>query len=292
MSVYVLHDSRYDSYLSRGDTFNRQWMAYIQNTIITKFVPVSMSDFAVNDTVIIYMDNSKPYGNYNLPRDIRKIFIVGELRKDNIEYLKDASHIIYLSPLQHKVAVDYGISCENTVCPHHPFPVTNTIVPKRDMVFFGGIFNTNKSSAFETRVLDLHKSIPTDFEFMMYLGGQGSQYKVKTSELHKWLSESEINGNRLVTLEFGKYFYRLFNLNIIAAKKVFLWRNELTASGNHSIDAMLDNGIRESSILPIAKHYGCDVECEDRLSYISNFNGTEFTFDFIEFSELMKKILK
>lgn len=292
MAIYVLHDSRYEPYLSRGDTFNRQWMSYIEKSVITKFVPVSMSDFSSSDTVIIYMDNSKPYGNYKLIPGIKKIFIVGELRKDNIEYLKEADHVIYLSPLQHKVASEYGITSSYTICPHHPYPTMNFSMPKRDMVFCGGIFNPSKSAAFETRLLQLHKTTPPDWEFVLYLGGQGSSYKAKTTELHKWLTDSEINGHRLVTLEFGKYFYRTFNLNIISAKKVFLWKNELSATGNHSIQELLENGIRESSILPIAKHYGCDIECEDRLSYISNFNGTEFTFSFGDFSKIMEKLLK
>jgi hypothetical protein len=189
MSTYVLHDSRYETYLSRGDSFNRQWMSYIQQYNIVKFAPVSMNDFTNDDTVIIYLDNSKPYGNYKLIPGMKKIFIVGELRKDNIDYLKEANHVIYMSPLQHKVAIEYGIDTAHTICPHHPFPSIDISIPKRNMVFIGGIFNVNKSTGFENRLLKLHKSTPLDWEFNVYLGGQGGTYKANTNELYKWLIE-------------------------------------------------------------------------------------------------------
>ena len=220
--IYVLHDSKYETYLSRADHFNRQWMATIQPSVIVKFAPVGMSDFRDGDTIVVYLDNAKPFGSYVLDKKMKKIFIVGDLNKDNHDFLKQADYIIYLSEHQRVVAESicgvFGIP--SFTYPHHPMPSITVDTIKKNRIFIGGMFSTQKTTGFIDRIKKLHGEYPSDVEFMIYGGGVGPGYSTFCEKTHEWLTKSELNGKRQVQLEFQKFYGSAFFLNLQASKYV------------------------------------------------------------------------
>ena len=53
--IYALTDTFTDTFISRSDNFNSNWMSLIQNQCIVKFAPVGMDDFADGDVIIVYL---------------------------------------------------------------------------------------------------------------------------------------------------------------------------------------------------------------------------------------------
>lgn len=296
--IYALLDTATDGFISRRDNFNSNWMSLIQNRCVVKFAPVGMDDFNAGDTVIVYLDNQKPYGSYKIPDGIRKIFIVGRVNGQNVKYLNDADYIIYTNDIQRRIVEDIsGIIKPHFVMPRHPmstfFDITLT---QRNRLFIGGRFTSDKTNGLYTRLLDLHKKYDPTISFYIMAVDDSSGFKAYTDTLVQWLHESPLNGSRSVNLEFNAKYYKMMQLQIAASKYIHLWRDEPSIEQvntwlNTNDKAILNHYIGESALLGIAHKFGCEIDVEPTISFLPHFQTTR-PYEFGDFADDMVHIIK
>lgn len=297
--IYVLSDSVSDQFISNGNNFNSNWMSLIQSDMDVKFAPVAMREFDEdNDIIIIYLDGNNPYGEYKLPPNIKKVFIVGRIHKGNANFLNDASYVVYMNDVQQKIAETIcGIVKPCIVLPRHPIPVFFDMdLKKIDRVFIGGKFNQGKKTGFHSLLLNLHKKYNTKTNFYIMGADESSLFKEYTDTLTKWLVESPLNKSRIVNLEFNSRYYKSFQLQIAASKYVYLWRDEPTIDSVYDMldkkdKTILDYPIGDSSILGIAERFGCIIDVEPTISYIRHFKEKS-NYNFKDFSNDMTGVLR
>ena len=295
--IYTLLDTHNNTFISKRDNFNSNWMSLIQDRRIVKFAPIGMDDFVPGDSVIVYLDNTKPYGSYSIPNYVKKIFIVGRVNGQNVKFLNDADYIIYTNDIQRRIVEDIvAIHKPHFVMPHHPTPTFFDIkLEKKNRVFIGGRFTQDKINGFYTRLIDLHKSYDKELSFYVMGVDDSTSFKSYVDSLVKWLHESPLNGSRLVNLEFSAQYYKMMQLQIAASKHIHLWRDEPSidqvnawlGSGDREI---LNHYIGESSLLGIAHKFGCIINVAPTISFIPHFTDM-IPYEFADFSDDMIRIL-
>lgn len=284
--IYTLTDTTTDSFISRGDNFNTNWMSLIQSRHPVKFAPVGMDDFIDGDMVIVYLDNAKPYGSYKIPTFVKRIFITGRINGLNVNYLTDADYVVYTNDIQRRIVEDIaGIHKPCMVMPKHPTPTFFDIdLQKQNRVFIGGRLSSEKTSGFYTRLLNLHKKYDPPTSFYIMGVDDSVTFKSYCDSLTKWLMDSPLNGVRKVNLEFNARYYKIMQIQIAASKYIHLWRDEpsidtvleMLDAGNQDI---LNHTVGESSLLGIAKRFACEVDVERTISFISHFRDqTQYEF--------------
>lgn len=296
-NIYVLKDPKHETYVSPGDNFNRNWMAYSQKKQTIQFAPIQMSDFKVGDIIIIYLDGDKPYGSYNLIDGVRKIFITGRLTNSNVNYLKDADYIIYINELQKRVVEGiYDIVRPSYTCPRFPLPSFDINPIKKDRIFVGGILSYDKKECIKTELLDINAKYDKSIDVIFHAGGSGVLYKKGCDDMTNWLNASPLNGNRIVNVEFHKQYYQVLLYNIATSRYVHLCREGLT---KEMVDTaiieknknVLNNPLGESSLLAIAHRYGCEVHSNNNVSFLPMHQNNIAEYYIKDFSSDILRIL-
>ena len=281
--IYALRDSKCTiSDISRIDNFQLRWLQLIQNRMEAKFANVDMKDFKSTDVAVIYMDNSNPYGKLRFPSGMKKIFIVGKVDKNNINYLNDADHIIYTNHVQQSIVENIGnIHKPSTTCPRYPLHSFNTTVTKKKRVFIGGWMDVN---LFE-QIVALHRTLPKEYDFYVMTVGSGARYEVFAKNLTDMFKNSEINGNRYVRLQCDIFHYENMLLQIRASEKAFLYKKEPTHDTiidmlKSSDKKILEHSIGESSMLAHCQASGCEILGANTISYLPFIekNDVEYTY--------------
>jgi len=297
--IYTIHDSKYKTYLSRGDGFFRQLMAVTQHIEPMRFAPIGMEDFVDGDIVLIYLDNKNPYGKYIIPDGVKKVFICGKLDKNNIEFLRDADHIIYLNEFQQRAAENYGITNKSLTIPHHPLPTIDISPTKTDRVFIGGLFDVNHRRDLSNDLINLHDKYQLDTRFIIVGGGQGPAFGQYIQTLTDELNKSKLNGSRVVSVELTKYYSPIYMMSIANSETVYLRRSEPTVAEARELldskdNSILDYPIGDSSTMTIAHKYGCNIDADDRMSFaayhegrLTNYSFNELVTDIVNISSII-----
>lgn len=295
MTVYSIRDSKNVTSISKADAFSMQWLKIIQPRHIAKIAPGNMSDFVPGDVAVIYLDNDKPYGliKENYLTNVTKLFIVGSLHKSNIKYLNDASYIIYLNEIQRKIAEDiYGIKVPSYTCPRHPLTVFNTSFPSTNSMYIGGIFNKTKREGFYDKLLNIHETTSKDIKYVILPGGTGKPHDAFSDLFTKWINASDLNGSRMVRLEFNVAFYDTMVIYMRSCNQSLLWKNEPTVEFIKNMVALndrnvLDYWIGESSMLALAQSMGHTLHIDNNISYLPYFENNTSTFNFNDFTDIL-----
>lgn len=295
MGVYILRDSKYSSVCSRSDNFSIQWMRWYR---FAKFLPTTMTNYTDTDIIIVNIDNDNPYLINNIPPSCKKLFIVHKLHRSNIKYLQDATHIIYINELQRKIAEDiYGIAVPSTTCPRHPMHEFTTEVLKDKRVQISGWLHPDKTDGLYTKLLALNKTTNRDYRFTIQMvGNEIPQYKKYWESLNKWITGTELNGERVIELDNTNVMYDIMLFNIRVAEKMYLWRNEISLNDALGLidtkdESILDHWVGESSMLAHAQASNCDlIFDEPTISFYPYFNNSS-NFTYKEFSQVIDQLI-
>lgn len=289
--IYVLYDNPL-SYISKADNFNSAWMSFIQPYLDVKFAPFGMDEFKPNDTVIAYLDTKNPFDSYKLLPSMKRILIVGNLNRNNIDLLENVDFCIYTNELQQQIATLYGIKTKSCVIPSMPAPNLHIPTNKKNRLFIGGLMVQSKLEGFYSRILSLHEKYDVNIPFFIMGVDDDPQLKSYVDSLTAWLMDSSLNGTRIVHLEFNCTYNRMFQLHLAASSDIHLWKNEplyddvVKMVKLDDIDGLLNHSYSTSTQMPIAKKYNVKIDCEPTYSLHHSFSDGKFTmFDFALFMQ-------
>jgi hypothetical protein len=289
--IYVLKDPVYNEYASKTNNFTLEWLKWFP---YAKIAP-KQHDIKKDDILIINLYDGNPYGQYNIPTGCKKIFIVHKLSKDNIKYLSDATHIIFINKYQKQVADIFGIKRPSTICPRHPLHNYSVSFNTDPYVYIGGWFFDDRHDGLLERIEELHNTLPDHLEFIyFFIWGDLNSRKEKIDSFFTTIRESKAFKKRPNILITDQIAYNTMLFRTRTAEYSYLWRNEpnieesldLIASKNESI---LDTPIYESSMLSHFQSGHSKVIAEDKLCFApAHIEADNFTYK--DFGNLIKEV--
>jgi hypothetical protein len=221
---------------------------------------------------------------------MKRILIVGNLNKNNIDLLENVDFCIYTNALQQRIATLYGIKTKSCVIPSMPAPNMQIPTNKKNRLFIGGLMVQSKLEGFYSRILSLHEKYDVNIPFFIMGVDDDPQLKSYVDSLTAWLMDSSLNGTRIVHLEFNCTYNRMFQLHLAASSDIHLLRNEplyddvVKMVKSDDIDSLLKHSYSTSTQMPIAKKYNVKIDCEPTYSLHHSFSDGKFTmFDFAMF---------
>lgn len=292
MAIYVLKDPVYDEYTSKINNFTLEWLKWYP---FAKIAP-KKHPLTRNDILIINLYEGNPYGQYTIPAGCKKIFIVHKLNLDNIKYLQDARYIIYMNDYQRQLAEIAGIKKPYISCPRHPLHNYTVKFNTDAYAYIGGWYFEDKSDGLLDRIIQLHKTIPHDLEFVyFFVSGDLPSRKAAIDSMKKSILSCPELKDRVNAFIDNKLDYNSMIFRARTCEYAYLWRNtisidELKDAIESKDSSILSNSIYESSMLSHFQSGNAKIIAEKKQCFIAAHEDVkEFTYK--DFGGILKNII-
>lgn len=293
--VFILKDPVYSESESKIHNFSLEWNKWY------RYAKIAPKDYQFNDSDIIIVnlnDSDDPYKGYSINPLCKQIHIVHKINQKNLNYLKRASHVIYINKIIAQIALMAGVEVPHSICPRYPlYEFFGTSVTKQPYMHIGGWFRDDRIPGLIDALIDTDIKVPSHIAYYydMVSGGlitrrdRISEFvnRIKTDNKlpnrdHKYTGEDH-------SLAMSRFIAR-------AATYGFIHRpSKSTEIIRALIDdkdlSVLDLNVTESAMLALYQSAGVQVIANESVDVFPLYHKVE-PFTFKDFAFLMSGIIK
>lgn len=293
--VFILKDPTYNESESRIHNFSLEWNKWF------RYAKIAPKDYQFNQSDIIIVnlnDADDPYKGYSINPVCKQIHIVHKINQKNLNYLKRASHVIYINQIIAEIAIMAGAEVPHTICPRYPlYDFFGTTVTKQPYMHIGGWFRDDRIPGLLDALVDTDAKVPSHigYYYDMVSGGLLTR-RDKITEFVNKIKSDNILPNREHKYTGEDHSIAMSRFIARTATYGFIYRPSKSTELIHALindkdRSVLDLNVTESAMLSLYQSAGVHVIANDSVDVFPLYHPVD-RFTFKDFADLMSSIIK